>query len=124
MENMQFMSEWQKRIRQKAERVVGQLDTVRLSLPALDRAIALMRESEQAAQDGRYAELYKTQQMVLQNLRMSGDLALREMSLAIDRAYPQSADRRRRILDAMDEPAPEEYEDAIRRYFLQLSESE
>ncbi len=124
MENMQFMSEWQKRIRQQAERVAGQLKTVRISLPALDEAIDLMKQAEQAAEDGRYAELFKTQQMVLQNLRMSGDLSMREMALNIDRAYYLPADQRRRVLDAMDEPVPPEYQDAVRRYFQQLSESE
>jgi hypothetical protein len=123
MENMQFMTEWQKRIRQKAERVAGQLKVVRISLPELDRAIALMRQAEQAGEDGRYAELFKIQQMVLQDLRMSGDLAMRDMALNIDRAYYLPADQRRRILDAMDEPVPPEYQDAIRRYFQQLSES-
>ncbi|MFQ5805226.1 MAG: hypothetical protein ACE5I3_02110 [Phycisphaerae bacterium] len=124
MENMQFMTDWQQRIRQRAERVAGQLKVVRISLPALDRAIALMRKTEQAAEDGRYAELFKIQQMVLQNLRMSGELAMREMALSIDRAYYLPADQRRPILDAMDEPVPQEYQDAVRRYFQQLSESE
>jgi len=124
MENMQFMTEWQKRIRQQAERVAGQLKTVRISLPALNEAIELMKQAEQAAADGRYAELFKTQQMVLQNLRMSGDLSMREMALNIDRAYYLPADQRRRVLDAMDEPVPPEYQDAVRRYFQQLSESE
>jgi hypothetical protein len=124
MEHLPFMTEWQKRIRQKAERVAGQLKVIRISLPELDKAVALMRQAEQAGEDGRYAELFKVQQMVLQNLRMSGELAMREMALNIDRAYHLPADQRRRILDAMDEPVAEEYQDAIRRYFRQLSEAE
>jgi len=124
MEDMQFMTDWQKCIRQKAERVAGQLKVVRISLPELDRAIGLMRQAEEAGEDGRYAELFKIQQMVVQNLRMSGELAMREMALNIDRAYYLPADQRRRVLDAMDEPVPPEYQDAVRRYFQQLSESE
>lgn len=124
MEHMQFMTEWQKRIRQRAEQVAGQLKVVHVSLPELDEAIALMQQSEQAAEDGRYAELFKIQQMVLQNLRMSGELAMREMALSIDRAYALPAEQRRGVLDAMDEPVPQEYQDAVRRYFQQLSETE
>jgi len=124
VENMHFMIDWQQRIRQKAERVVGQLQVVRLSLPSLDRAAELMRQAEAAGQDGRYAELFKLQQMVLQNLRLSGDLELRELALNIDRASSMPPEQRRRILDALEEPVPPEYEEAVRRYFEQLSVSE
>ena len=123
MRDMQFMTDWQQRIRQKAERIAGQLKVIRISVPALEEAVELMKQAEQAGQDGRYAELFKIQQMVLQNLRMSGELAMREMALHIDRAYHLPAEQRRRILDAMDEPVPQEYQDAVRRYFQQLSES-
>jgi len=123
MRDMQFMTDWQQRIRQKAERIAGQLKVIRISVPELEEAVELMRQAERAGQDGRYAELFKIQQMVLQNLRMSGELAMREMALHIDRAYHLPAEQRRRILDAMDEPVPQEYQDAVRRYFQQLSES-
>jgi hypothetical protein len=122
-EQLQFMADWQKRIRQKAERVAGQLKRVRISLPELDRSIELMERAEQAGADGRYAELFKIQQMVLQNLRMSGELAMREVVLRVDRAYHLPADQRRQSLDALEEPVPEEYRDAVRRYFERLSES-
>ncbi|MCK4341857.1 MAG: hypothetical protein KAY37_09065 [Phycisphaerae bacterium] len=123
-EDLRHMREWQKRIRQKAQRVVGQLQVVRVEIPSLEESIRLMREVEQAAAEGRYADMFRTQQMVLQNLRLAGELAAREIALRIDRAYHLPADQRRQILDAMDEPVPEEYQAAVRRYFQQLSESE
>jgi len=123
MDKMHFMTDWQQRIRQQAERIAGQLKVIRISVPELEEAVELMKQAEQAGRDGRYAELFKIQQMVLQNLRMSGELAMREMALHIDRAYHLPAEQRRRILDAMDEPVPQEYQDAVRRYFQQLSES-
>ncbi|MFH1748687.1 MAG: hypothetical protein ABIG44_16760 [Planctomycetota bacterium] len=122
--DLKLMSDWQQRIRQKAERVAGQLKMIRIELPEFEHSLELMRQAEQAAEDGRYAELFKIQQMVLQQLKMTGELAAREVVLRIDRAYHLPADQRRRILDAMDEPVPREYQDAVRRYFLQLSESE
>ncbi len=124
MDDMDFMRNWQQRIRQKAERVAGELKMVRLSLPDLDKSIQLMNQAELAAGNGRYAEMFKRQQMVSQHLRMAGDLAAREVALRIDRAYHLPAEYRRQILDAMEEPVPEEYQDAVRRYFLQLSEAE
>lgn len=121
--DMQTMSDWQQRIRGQAEQVAGQLKTVRMTAPDLERAIELMRDAEQAAKDGRYADMFKRQQMVAQRLRMAGDLAVRDVSMRIDRAYHLPADQRRQVLDAMDEPVPSEYQDAVRRYFLKLSEN-
>ena len=56
--------------------------------------------------------------------QLCGELAMREMALSIDRAYRLPAEQRRSVLDAMDEPVPQEYQDAVRRYFQQLSEAE
>ena len=117
------MKQFQQRIRQKAQRVAGQLKTVRLDLGDLNRAIDLMKDVEQSAQDGRYADMFKKQQMVLQRLKMVGDLAARDVAMRVDRAYHLPPDQRRQVLDAMDEPVPNEYEGAVRRYFLKLSES-
>ena len=123
-QDLQYMREWQKRIRQKAQRVAGQLQMVRINIPGLERSIELMRDAEQAAVEGRYAEMFKIQQMVLQTLRVEGELAAREVALRVERAYRLPVDQRREILDAMDEPVPREYQDAVRRYFQRLSEAE
>jgi hypothetical protein len=121
--DMEFMREAQQKIRSEAQRVAGQLRTVRLNMPQLERAIELMDQVDNAAADGRYADMFQQQQMVLQQLKMAGDLAARDVAVRIDRAYHLPADQRREVLDAMDEPVPSEYEDAVRRYFLKLSES-
>ena len=122
MRDMQFMRDWQQRIRQKAEKVAGQAQQLRVPSPDLVRSIELMKQAEAAGKDGRYTDMFARQQMVLQNLKMAGDLAARETALRVDRAQ-RDAGRGRQVLDAMDEPVPQEYEQAIRRYFLQLSES-
>jgi methyl-accepting chemotaxis protein len=122
MRDMQFMRDWQQRIRQKAEKVAGQARQLRTPSEDLERGIERMKQAEQAAVDGRYADMFARQQMVLQNLKMAGDLTAREAALRVDRAQ-RDANKGRRILDAMDEPVPQEYEQAVRRYFLQLSES-
>jgi hypothetical protein len=121
-ENLRYMRDWQQRIRQEAQRVVGQLQMVRVNVPSLEKSIALMRGAEQAAAEGRYADMFKIQQMVLQNLRLTGELGSREMALEVARARQLPANQRRQILDALDEPTPEEYQAAVRRYFQQLSE--
>ncbi|MBN2448417.1 MAG: hypothetical protein JXO22_16945 [Phycisphaerae bacterium] len=123
MADMQFMKDWQQRIRQKAERVAGQLKMIQITLPDLNEAIELMKNAEQDAQDARYTDMFETQRMVLQRLRRSGELASREINLTIDRAYQLSPDQRRKMLDSLDEPIPDEYQSAVQRYFQQLSES-
>jgi hypothetical protein len=122
MRDMQFMRDWQQRIRQKAEKVASQAEQLRVPAPDLARGIEQMKQAEAAGIDGRYADMFARQQMVLQNLKMAGDLAARETALRVDRAQRQ-AGKGRQVLDAMDEPVPQEYEQAVRRYFLQLSES-
>lgn len=123
MRDMQFMKQWQQRIRQKAEKVAGQLQQLHISSAPLDTSIALMKQAEKAADDGKYDDLFARQQMVLQNLKMAGDLSARQTALHVNRAQSVSANRRAPVLDAMDEPVVQEYEDAVRRYFLQLSET-
>jgi len=68
--------------------------------------------------------MFQIQQMVLQNLRTAGDPQAREGAMRVDRAQQLPAEQRRQILDALDEPVPEEYQDAVHRYFQQLSEGE
>ena len=121
--DMQFMQEWQKRIRQEAERVAGQLKMVQINLPDMDRVVGLMKQTEQAYAEGRYGDLFRLQQMILQHLRMTGDTVAREVALRVERAYQLPPDQRRRILDSLSEPVPTEYRAAVERYFQQLSES-
>lgn len=121
MDNMQYMKDWQQRIRQKAERVAGQLGSIRIA--ELDRSIAIMKQAEKAAGDGRYQDLFKLQQMVISNLQTAGDGSAREVSLRMDRAERPPADQRQQVVDGADEPVPQEFQDAVRRYFQQLSET-
>lgn len=116
-----FMQDWQQRIRQKAQRIAGQLKMVRVSSPDLDPIIELMQGAEQSAEQGRYQEMFQRQQMVLQRLEMAEDLVARDVALRVDRAYYQPADQRPRMLDAAEEPVPQEYRDAVKRYFERLS---
>ena len=122
MDGLPFMKDWQQRIRQKAERLSGQLDKAGIHLPNLDKTIAFMKSTEQSAEAGRYAEMFKTQKMVL------GELAPRRSRLARGLAARGSPARvppnqRRRVLDAMEEPMPQEYQGAVQRYFEKLSEA-
>ena len=100
------MQEWQKRIRQEAERVAGQLKMVQINLPDMDRVVGLMKQTEQAYAEGRYGDLFRLQQMILQHLRMTGDTVAREVALRVERAYQLPPDQRRRILDSLSEPVP------------------
>jgi len=101
---------------------VTQLKSVQVSSPNLEKAIELMKKAEKSAGDGRYVDMAKTQQMVLRQLRLTVDTPTREATLRVDRAAPLPPEQRRQILDAMDEPVPAEYRDAVRRYFENLSE--
>jgi hypothetical protein len=123
MDNLPFMHNWQQRIRQKAERLAGQLDKSGIHLPDLDKSITLMKHAEQSAEAGRYAEMFKTQQMVLQELRATEEQASRDASVHVDRAVRVPPGQRRKVLDAMEEPMPQEYQGAVQRYFERLSET-
>ncbi len=122
--DLKYMTDWQKRIRQKAQRVAGQLKMVRIHSPDLAPIIEQMAKAERQAADGRYVEMFKTQQMVLQQLQMAEDLSARSVAMRVDRAYYAPPDRRQPTLDAADEPVPQEYRDAVQRYFQLLSEQE
>jgi hypothetical protein len=119
---MQYLKDWQQRLRQQAEHVAGQLRSVHIASPALDKAIAGMRQAEAQSKDGRYTEMFHTQQMVVQDLRSAAGLNARDTALQVDRAANVPAEQRRPILDAGDEPVPQEYHNAVRRYFENLSE--
>jgi len=123
MKDLQFMKDWQQRIRQQAERVAGQAREIRITSAELNAGIALMKQAETAAGQGRYADLFRIQQMVLQSLKRAVDPSAREVTLSVDRAMQLPAGQGREILDAMDEPVPQEYEGAVWRYFQQLSEA-
>jgi hypothetical protein len=122
LEGLGFMRDWQKRIRQKAERTAGQLKVSSVSLPSLDKGIVLMKSAEAAGEDGRYAEMFKIQQMVLQQLQAASEQASRDSTLQVDRST-RTPGERRKMLDAMDEPIPQEYQHAVQRYFQKLSET-
>lgn len=123
-EDLKFMSDWQKRIRAKAQRVAGQLKMVHINAPDLAPIIDKMKDAEQQAVEGRYVEMFKTQQMVMQQLQMAQDLTARSVAMRVDRAYYVPPDQRTPTLDAGEEPVPQEYRDAVQRYFQLLSESE
>ncbi len=122
--NLPFMKDWQQRIRQKAERLAGQLNSVHLHVRELDQSIELMKQAEAAAREGRYTDMFKVQQMVLEQLQATEDLAANDAAAHVDRAFNLPPDRRPSVLDAGDEPVPSEYYGAVRRYFEQLSQEQ
>jgi len=121
-DGLEYMKDWQKRLRSKAQRTAGQLRMIRMTSPDMSEIIELMKQAERDADDGRYQEMFQTQRMVLSRLRRAQDLVVRNVSLRVDRAYHAPADQRRPVLDAADEPVPMEYRQAVRRYFENLSE--
>ncbi|MHB1155355.1 MAG: ATP synthase subunit B family protein [Phycisphaerales bacterium] len=119
--NLQYMKDWQRRIRDKTERVVGQLKQVRIASPELESAVKLMKEAEDDAANGRYQQMFKRQKMVMTTLEAARDLTAHDVSLRVDGARSGDAGRNT-VLDAGDEPVPMEYRGAVQRYFEQLSE--
>ena len=83
-----------------------------------------MKQAETAAREGRYADMFKAQRMVLQQLQAAENLAASDAALHVDRAFNLPPDRRPSVLDAGDEPVPSEYYAAVRRYFEQLSQEQ
>ena len=120
--DMQYMKDWQQKLRQKAERIAGDAKAAKIRIAELDKGIELMKDAEAAAKDGRYGDLFKKQQMILSNLKMAADAPTRDVALRIDQARRVPESQKKQMLDAMDEPVPQEFEGAVRRYFMKLSD--
>jgi hypothetical protein len=120
--DMQYMKDWQQKLRQKAERIAGDAKAAKIRIAELDKGIELMKDAEAAAKDGRYGDMFKKQQMILSNLKMAADAPTRDVALRIDQARRVPEAQRKQMLDAMDEPVPQEFEGAVRRYFMRLSD--
>lgn len=122
-EGLREMKDWQKRIRQKGQRIAGQLKVLQIRIPELQQSLTLMQDAEKAADDGRYSDMLDRQRMIIGKLREAASLDARESYMRIDQAYALPVEHRQQTLDAIEEPVPAEYRDITQRYFEQLSES-
>jgi len=115
------MKDWQQRFRQRAARVATALKVARFVMPEVDRLLKLTAGKQGG--EGRYGDDIRRQEMVLGTLKAEPGLEARPASMRADQAQGASPDQRDRVLDAGDEPVPDEYDEAVRRYFEKLSES-
>jgi hypothetical protein len=119
-DKMQFMRDWQQRLRQDAQKLAGQLKSVRVRSVPLETAIEWMKKAEQAAADGRYADLIKAQKMILASLQQLREEASRDTALRTDPAAGPG-NRRSGVLDSPEEALPPEYGPMVQKYFEALS---
>ena len=120
---MEYMKDWLQRMRQKERREAAQLKMIRMNLPSYDEVLDLMRKPENTQGRGRYEDLAKSQQFVLRRLQSDGNLEARPTYMRVDQAYNLPPEQRQKILDAIEEPVPEEYNAAVKSYLEALSEN-
>ena len=123
-DGLKEMKDWQQRARQKSRRVATELKTLSIHLPQYDEVLSLMREAEKTGGEGRYQEGFKTRRMVVNKLEHADKLEARAASMRVDPAAAGPGKERAKVLDAIDEAVPSEYQEAVRRYFEKLSDSQ
>jgi hypothetical protein len=103
------------------------LRALRIGLPYSSvesaRLISLLRDAARADDSGRYRDVVPSEEMTLSEVEPARMKENTQGSFRhVQPAYPVPDDMRQQVLDAMEEPVPEEYGAAQERYFERLSE--
>jgi hypothetical protein len=124
VKDMERLTAEQAQLRERAEQVAETLEKSNIKSSRLDRAIELMRESEEDLRDTRYADAARRRKVALTELR--GALTGREeaAAVALSRARELPAELREELLQAADEGYPPGYETLLQDYFRALSEGD
>lgn len=110
-------------IREKAERVRDKMEVIMAKTDHLDTAIELMKDIEGDLKDYRYKDIAKKSQGAIKNLDETRKDIVK--STVISAGSPSSQkESRRDILSSPQESYPEEFKDAISKYYKSLSDSE
>lgn len=128
IKGLTLMKDWQQKVREKKMREATLLRALRIGLPydslEFARLMELFQEASVAKTNGRYRDGVESEEMTLQEIQPAAmEDSTRGAYRHIQPAYPVADEQRRHVLDAMEEPVPEEYRKAHERYFEQLSEN-
>jgi len=124
IDEMNRLANMQSGIREKAERVQKSLQAIGIAKRDFSEGVRLMKEVEDDMRDYRYAGITKKQRMVIRSLRRTNDEFSKDMIVWVNKAVHLPKELRDKLLDAMDESYPPEYEQPLRAYYRALSEAE
>ena len=124
MDEMNRLANMQSGIREKAERVQKSLQTIGIARRDFDEGVQLMKEVEDDMRDYRYTGITRKQRMIIRSLRRTNDAFSKDMIVWVNKAIHLPKELRDKLLDAMDEAYPSEYEGPLRTYYKALSDSE
>lgn len=120
---MKRMAQKQAIIREKVEKVASRLQAHGKPLAQVQRAIQLMKNSEQDYRDQRYQDGARQRKLALEALRAAGDQVDQAVSLSLQRAHQLPPELRKQITAGARQALPEGYEDIVGAYYKALSES-
>jgi hypothetical protein len=124
LKDMERLSAKQAGMREKAERIVKELDTSSLTGRRLKYAINLMQSVEKDFRDLKYDDAARKRKIAINHLRAAaGDLD-ETVALSLHRARELPVAMREELLQSSDEGYPEGYESLLQKYFRTLAEAE
>jgi len=123
-DEMNRLANMQSGIREKAERVQKSLQAIGIVSRDFNEGTRLMKEVEDDMRDYRYAGITAKQRMIIRSLRRTNDAFSKDMIVWVNKAIYLPKELRDKLLDAMDEAYPPEYEGPLRAYYRALSEAE
>jgi len=120
---MKALAGRQAEIRNKAERIQLGFKVMNYPPDILNRTIDMMKQVEGGLDSGRYQNISRKRNVMLENLKNT-ELALKgEMRINRDRSANLPNYLQDEIIDAMGDATPQGYEDLLKGYYQKLSEA-
>ena len=105
----------------RAERLALELKVRNQPTNDLDRVINLMRETAADMKDGRYQNIARKRNVMLEGLKTTRDFAAAESQVRQDNSAMIPKRLRDELYDAMEGGVPQGYEELVKRYYESIS---
>ena len=113
----------QAQILSRAERLALELKVRNQPTADIDRVINLMRAASADLKDGRYENLARKRNVMLQGLKTTRDFAAAESRVQQDNSSALPKRLRDELFDAMEGGVPAGYEELVKRYYESISKA-
>jgi len=111
-------------LRNKAERIQVAFKTLNYPTEPIDRTVRMMKDMESALEGARLGQVQRQRHVVLKSMQDTESFLSGEVRVRQDTTVNLPPELQDQILDALDEPTPEQYEDLLRAYFEAVSQGE
>ena len=119
---MKALAGRQAELRNKAERVQMGFQVMNYPSDIMDRTVRLMKKVENGLDSGRYRNIMRRRQVMLDGLKGSKLMLKGEIRVNRDRSAGLPSHMQDEIIDAAGEPTPRGYEALLKGYYQTLSE--